>query len=84
MKRALIAVFATSALVLGLTIPASAADPHASCSGLVASSVAGQPGARAEIQRDVFQTAIEDGLTPGAVASEFSRFHAGSAEICLD
>jgi hypothetical protein len=83
MKRLLLAVLATSALVLGSSLPASAADPHASCSGLVASSVAGQAGARAAIQRDVFQTAIEDGVTPGAVASDFSRFHDGSAEVCL-
>jgi hypothetical protein len=81
-KRLSIAVL-TTALVLGLSVPASAADPHASCSGLVASSVAGQSGARAEIQRDVFQTAIEDGITPGAVSSEFSHFHEGSAEVCL-
>jgi hypothetical protein len=84
MKRLFLALVATVALALALSAPASASNPTSSCSGLVASSVAGTPGARAEIQFDVFQTAIEDGVTPGAVASEFSRAHLGSAEVCLD
>jgi len=84
MKRILLAVFATLALALGLSAPASASNSHSSCSGLVASSVAGDAGARAEIQLDIFQTALEDNKTPGAVASEFSQFHFGSAGVCLD
>ena len=40
-------------------------------------------GARAEIQLDIFQTAVEDNKTPGAVVSEFSRDHLGSAGNCL-
>ena len=84
MKRVLLAVFATLALVLGLSAPASASNSHSSCSGLVASSVAGDAGARAVIQLDIFQTAVEDGITPGAVVSGFSQDHLGSAEVCLD
>ena len=84
MKRSFLVLIATLALALGWSSPASASNPVSSCSGLVASSVAGTPGARAEIQLDVFQTAIEDNKTPGAVASEFSRFHLGSAGDCLD
>jgi hypothetical protein len=84
MKRLFLALVATVALALALSAPASASSPASSCSGLVASSVAGTPGARAEIQFDVFQTANEDGKTPGAVASEFSRDHLGSAGVCLD
>jgi hypothetical protein len=83
MKRILLVVFATLALALGLSAPASASNPASSCSGLVASDVAGTPGERAEIQRDVFQTAFEDNKTPGAVASEFSRDHLDSAGNCL-
>jgi hypothetical protein len=45
MNRSLVAVSATLALGLGLSGPASAADPRASCEGLAASSFAGQPGA---------------------------------------
>jgi hypothetical protein len=51
---------------------------------LLASSVAGDAGERAVIQRDIFQTAAEDGVTPGAVVSGFSRDHLVSAEVCLD
>jgi hypothetical protein len=83
-RHALVAILGAAALSLGLSAPASAASPQASCSGLAASSVAGQAGARAEIQRDIFETANDDGVTPGAVVSEFSHDHLGSAEVCLD
>jgi hypothetical protein len=83
MKRSLLALFATLAVSLGLSRPASAANPHASCSGLAASSLAGQPGARAEVIRGAFAEAEELGITFGALNSEFSRFHDGSAEACL-
>jgi hypothetical protein len=73
MKRSLLAVLATLALVLGVSGPASAADPHASCQGSVASSFAGQPGVRAADVFDAFDEAADLGITPGAVRSEFSR-----------
>ena len=57
-------------------------DPHEAI--LLASSVAGDAGERAVIQRDIFQTAAEDGVTPGAVVSGFSRHHLVSAEVSLD
>jgi hypothetical protein len=83
MKRSLLAAFATLALVLGLSGPASGAAPPASCSGLVASSNAGQPGARAANIHDAFDDAAGLGVTFGALNSEFSRFHDGSADVCL-
>jgi hypothetical protein len=86
MKRSLLVVLAALALSLGLSVPASAANPHASCAGLAASSLAGQPGARAEIQFGefgVFATAAHEGVPPGAVASGFAHFHEGSAEVCF-
>jgi hypothetical protein len=85
MKRSLVALFAALAVSLGLLSgPASAADPQASCQGLAASSLAGQPGARAADVRDAFGEAADLGITPGALISEFSRSHLGSAEACFE
>jgi len=84
MKRSLLAVLATLALVLGVSGPASATAPPASCQGLAASSLAGQPGARAAVIEGVFGDAAHEGVTPGAVISGFSHDHLGSAEVCLD
>ena len=84
MKRPLLAVSATLALSLGFSGPASAADPQASCQGLAASSLAGQPGAFAQERRDAFGEAAELGITPGALTSEFARNHAGSLEACFE
>jgi hypothetical protein len=83
MKRILLAVSATLALSLGLSVPASASNSHSSCSGLVASGVAGEPGARAAIQRGIFEGAVDGGVTPGAIVSEFSQDHLQSAEVCV-
>jgi hypothetical protein len=83
MKRILSAVLATMALALGLSGPAGAADPHASCQALVNSSFAGQPGARAAELQSAFEEAAERGVPVGAVLSEFSRLHGGSIEGCF-
>jgi len=85
MKRVLLAASTALALVLGSSGPASAADAnfHASCAGHASSSVAGQAGARAEIQFGAFEDAAEHGITVGALQSEFARFHDGSAEVCF-
>jgi hypothetical protein len=82
-RRALVAILGAAALSLGLSGPASAANPVASCQGLAASSLAGQPGAFAQERRDAFDEAAELGITPGALTSEFARFHDGSVEVCL-
>lgn len=84
MKRSLLAVSATLVLGLGLTGPASAADPYASCQGLAASSLAGQPGAFAQERQDAFAEAQERGITPGALTSEFAGFHRGSLDACFE
>jgi hypothetical protein len=83
MKRILVAVLATLALALALSGPASAANSHASCSGLAASSRAGDPGAQAETQVEIKAAAEHEGVTPGAIVAGFSQFHDGSAEVCL-
>jgi hypothetical protein len=81
-KRATLAVLATLTLVLGLTGPALAVSPQASCQGLAGSSLAGQPGAFAQERVDAFAEAASLGITPGALTSEFSRHHEGSVEAC--
>jgi len=83
-KRLLLVAFAALALTLGLSDPAMAADDHASCSGLAGSFRAGQPGAEAAGVFETFIEAQHNGVVPGALFSEFSRFHDGSAEVCLD
>lgn len=83
LTRLTLTVIATSALALGLGETASAAAPQSSCSGLASSSRAGQPGAEAQVQQDIQAQAATDGIAPGALESEFSRNHLGSAEACL-
>ena len=82
-KRSSSVVLATVAFALGLTGPASAADPAASCQGLAASSLAGQPGAFAAERRDAFDEAASLGITPGALTSEFARARPGTLEACF-
>ena len=72
------AALAAVVLSLALVGPASAAsaDPHASCAGTVYASIAGQAGARADIQfLYVFPDAAAYGITPGALQSGFSQYH---------
>ena len=71
------AALATAVLSLALVAPASAAtaDPHASCSAVSYSGLAGEPGARADIQFfNTFPDAAAYGVPPGALQSESSRF----------
>jgi hypothetical protein len=81
-KRSLLALFATLALAFGLSGPASAANPQASCQAFAASSLAGQPGAMAQERRDASGEAAELGITVGALTSEFARSHDGTVEAC--
>ena len=78
-KRSSLAALATLALALAISGPASAANPAASCSGLAGSSRAGQPGAEAAVQHEI----QAQGGPPGALESEFSQNHLGTAEACL-
>jgi hypothetical protein len=86
MKRSLLVLIATLALVLGLSASALAAtaDPHASCGGLAGASRAGQSGAEAEMVFGVLADAEANGQPPGATFGGFARFHDQTAEICLD
>lgn len=84
MGRSLLGVLGALALALGVGGSASAASPHASCSGLAGSSFAGQPGAKAADVHDGMREAAELGITLGALVSEFSRDHAGSVEVCFE
>ena len=84
MKRSMLAALATLALVLGLSGPAWAASPEASCQALVNSSFAGQPGARAAELQSAFEDAADRGVPVGAVLSEFSQSHDGSIEGCFE
>jgi hypothetical protein len=83
MKRSFLVVIATLALVLGLSSAASgAANPVASCMGLTASSFAGQPGGEASDRFDGIDQAAEQGITPGALFSDFARHHLGDVDSC--
>jgi hypothetical protein len=87
MKRSLLVLIATLALVLGVSASASAvtASPNASCAGLAGASRAGQPGAQAEVVLRVVREAHLGGFSPGAVEfSGFAHFHDQSVEVCLD
>jgi hypothetical protein len=86
MKRSLLALFATLAVALGLSAPASAAtaNPHASCAGKVGASLAGQPGPRAVIAHGFIAEAHSEGVhPPGFFQSEWSRLHQ-PLEGCLE
>jgi hypothetical protein len=84
MRRFLIAGAATVVLSLGFSTPALAgSNPVSSCSGLAASSIAGQPRAEAEVQFGVQGDAADEGVAPGIVESDFSKLHLGSSESCL-
>jgi hypothetical protein len=85
MKRSLVAVFATVALALALSAPASAAtaNSHASCAGLAGASRAGQPGAQAEVVFGVMSEAAAEGVPPGAIFGGFAHFHDQTAAACL-
>ncbi len=86
MKRSLVAVLATLALVLGLSASASAttANPHASCNGLVAASRAGDAQAQSNVVHDVIAEAMFEGRPPGSTFGDFAHFHDQTAEVCLD
>jgi hypothetical protein len=86
MERASLALCAVLTFALGL-IPAgsaAAADPPASCAGVVSGSVAGQPGVRADIAHGFIAEAHSEGAhTPGGLQSEWARQHQ-PLEGCLE
>jgi hypothetical protein len=83
MKRSLLVLFATLALVLGMSGSASATpNPPASCMGLTASSFAGQPGGEASDRGDGRGEAAQLGIPPGELFSTFSRLHEENVDAC--
>jgi hypothetical protein len=86
MKRSLLVVLATLVLALGLSSAASAAtaSPDASCAGTVGASLAGQPGARAEVAHGFVTEAQSEGVhPPGFFQSEWSQLDQ-PLEGCLE
>jgi hypothetical protein len=85
MKRSLLAVLATLALVLALSSPAwsATANPNASCAGQVGASLAGQPGDRAVVAHGFIAEARSEGGPPGLLQSEWSRLQQ-PLEGCLE
>jgi hypothetical protein len=78
------AAVATLVVSLALAGPASGAtaDPYASCGGKVGSSLAGSPGARADVQffgtfaaAAAYSEELGYRVPAGALQSEFSQYH---------
>jgi hypothetical protein len=63
---------------------ASAANPNASCNGVLVSSIAGQPGFVADLTRDFHDQFKEAGLPPGFFDAAGAHEHAGGVEECLE
>jgi hypothetical protein len=86
MKRILVGVVATVALALGMSAPASAATPndHATCLGILAADVAGQPGTWANtVHATINQAKNFFGFPPGVSFSNSAHRH-GTDTDCFD
>jgi hypothetical protein len=62
---------------------ASAANPRASCNGVLVSSLAGQPGVVAQLTRAFHQEFKDAGLPPGSFDAAGAQEHAGGVDECL-
>ena len=62
---------------------ASAANPNASCNGVLVSSVAGQAGIVAQLTRAFHQEVKDAGLPPGSFDAAGAHAHAGGVDECL-
>jgi hypothetical protein len=69
--------------MLFLAVSASAADSHASCDGILVSSLAGQPGVVGDLTREFHDDFKEAGIPPGLFDKAGAQEHAGSVEECL-
>jgi hypothetical protein len=61
----------------------SAANPNASCNGVLVSSLAGQPGVVGELTREFHAEFKEAGIPPGFFDVAGAREHAGGVDECL-
>jgi hypothetical protein len=84
MRTRIFAVVITFVVLLGISVSSAlAADPNASCNGVLVSSLAGQPGVVAGLTRDFHQEFKDAGLPPGFFDVGSAQEHAGSVEACL-
>ena len=86
MRRLLvITVAAVGAGLSALADSASAADEHASCKGILVSSLAGQPGEVAEATHFVHEIVKGLGLPPGVhVSAAAGHLHEEDVAACLE
>ncbi len=82
------AVFVTIVMLIGAlgfaASNGSAADPSASCNGILVSSLAGDPGVVADLTREFHQIAKDLGFPPGVIVdAPGGQLHEGSIEACL-
>jgi hypothetical protein len=83
-------VVAVTAVVVGLSTlagSASAADEHASCKGILVSSLAGEPGAVAEATRSIHEIVKGLGLPLGVgvhVSAAAGHLHEEDVLACLE
>ena len=61
----------------------SAADSHASCNGVLVSSLAGQPGVVADLTRLFHAQTKDAGFPPGSFDAAGAHEHAGGVDECL-
>ena len=84
MRTRIFVVVITFVVLLGISLSSAlAADPNASCNGVLVSSLAGQPGVVAGLTRDFHQEFKDAGLPPGFFDVGSAQEHAGSVEACL-
>jgi hypothetical protein len=86
MRRVLVLV--VTAVVVGLSAlagGASAADEHASCKGILVSSLAGEPGEVAEATRSIHEIVKGLGLPLGvSVSAAAGHLHEEDVLACLE
>jgi hypothetical protein len=83
MRRELALVVVTLSQSSVLAGAASAANPAASCNGILVSSLAGQPGVVGALTRAFHQEVKDAGLPPGSFDAAGAHEHAGGVGECL-
>ena len=85
MRRAVLVTIVMLMGALGFTAGSgSAANPNASCNGILVSSLAGDPGVVAALTLEFHQIAKDLGFPPGVIVdAPGGQLHEGSIEACL-
>jgi hypothetical protein len=81
--RRLAVLVGCAVVFAGMATTASAADPNASCNGILVSSLAGQPGVVGVLTREFHDAFKDAGIPPGFFDAAGAQEHAGSIEACL-